>query len=85
MDIRMERFLVEQKQLNKASVKVLEINKEHHIISTIAERIKQNAADNSIDEIIHLLFDQACIIENEPVANASDFSKRLNNLILEAL
>ncbi|MBP9791940.1 MAG: molecular chaperone HtpG [Rickettsiales bacterium] len=85
MDIRMERFLIEQKQLNKASAKVLEINNEHPIICSISEKIKNNSTTSHTDEVIRLLFDQACIIENEPVANASDFSKRLNTLITGAL
>jgi molecular chaperone HtpG len=35
MDIRMERFLVEQKQLGKVSAKILELNPNHPIIVKI--------------------------------------------------
>ena len=31
MDMRMERFLIEQKQLKSASTKILEINSAHNI------------------------------------------------------
>lgn len=85
MDIRMERFLIEQKQLNKASTKVLEVNTDDPIIKAISKKIKDNNTTNRTDEIIRLMFDQACVIENEPVLNSSEFSRRINELIVGAL
>ncbi len=85
MDIRMERFLIEQKQLNKASAKILEVNTDDPIIKAIAQKIQDNNTTNRTDEIIRLMFDQACVIENEPVLNSSDFSRRINELIVGAL
>lgn len=85
MDIRMERFLIEQKQLNKASAKVLEINTDHPIIKSIGKQIEQKNTTNRTDEIIRLMFDQACVIENEPVINSNDFSRRMNDLIINTL
>ena len=85
MDIRMERFLIEQKQLNKASAKVLEINTDHPIIKSIAIKLQKNDTTNRTDEIVRLLFDQACIIENEPVLNLGEFSRRVNDLIINTM
>lgn len=85
MDIRMERFLIEQKQLNKASAKVLEVNADDPIIKAISKKIEGKDTTNRIDEIIRLMFDQACIIENEPVINSGEFSRRINELIIGAL
>ncbi len=77
MDMRMERFLIEQKQLNKASTKILEINPKHKIIEKIQKDMK---AEDSAD-LVRMLFDQACIIEGEPVHNSADFCKRMNALL----
>ncbi len=80
MDIRMERYLIEQKQLLGASAKILEINPNHHIIKKISLEIDDKNKDEENKELIHLLYDQACIIEGEPVYDVSAFSKRLNSL-----
>ncbi len=85
MDIRMERFLIEQKQIKAASAKVLEINVDHVIIRMIAAKLADKSNNNKTDELVKLLFDQACVIEGEPVANTSEFSRRLNDIIVQIL
>lgn len=77
MDMRMERFLIEQKQLHQASAKILEINPKHSIILKIQNNI---SSDESVD-LVKLLFDQACIIEGEPISDPAGFCKRMNSLI----
>lgn len=84
MDIRMERYLIEQKQLAGASAKILEINPNHKIVIKIGEGLKKKDNQDENAALVHLLYDQACIIEGEPVADAGAFSKRLNS-ILEAI
>ncbi len=81
MDIRMERYLIEQKQLAGASAKILEINPDHKIVAKINNEIGKKDKDEENKELAHLLYDQACIIEGEPVADAGSFSKRLNILL----
>ena len=81
MDIRMERYLIEQKQLAGASAKILEINPSHKIVIKIANEVAQKSKDEENKQLVHLLYDQACIIEGEPVADAGAFSKRLNLLL----
>jgi molecular chaperone HtpG len=81
MDIRMERYLIEQKQLAGASAKILEINPNHHVIKKISQEIDDKSKEAQNKELIHLLYDQACIIEGEPVYDVSAFSKRLNSLL----
>jgi len=80
MDIRMERYLIEQKQLAKASAKILEINPNHKIIAKINSQISDEAKKTENQDLIFMLYDQACIIEGEPVSDAASFSTRLNNL-----
>ncbi|MFT6077073.1 MAG: molecular chaperone HtpG [Rickettsiales bacterium] len=81
MDIRMERYLVEQKQLASGSAKILEINPNHKIIKSLNEKLADSANDLQISDSIRTLFDQACIIEGEPVLDIKDFSRRINSLM----
>jgi len=84
MDIRMERFLIEQKQLQSATSKILELNPKHKIIEKINSNIKtSNLGDN--EQLVKLIFDQACIIEGEPVNDAADFANRMNYILQRAI
>ncbi|MDX1916618.1 MAG: molecular chaperone HtpG [Rickettsiaceae bacterium] len=82
MDIRMERFLLEQKQLQQATSKILEVNLKHPILQKIACLQDQN--ESQARDLVWLLFDEACIIEGEPVKDAAGFSRRLNILLEKA-
>jgi molecular chaperone HtpG len=81
MDIRMERFLIEQKQLSSATAKILEVNPDHRIVRKIVSDTADKTKEEENNQLIHLLYDQACIIEGEPVADVSAFSRRLNNIL----
>ncbi|MFY9590173.1 molecular chaperone HtpG [Rickettsia endosymbiont of Halotydeus destructor] len=83
MDIRMERFLIEQKQILNSSAKNLELNPKNKIIEKIFKDLKANNKDN--EELVKLIFDQACILEGEPVADSGAFSKRLNDILQKAI
>ena len=85
MDIRMERYLMEQKQILSVSAKVLEINPDHDIIKSLDNDLNNDNKKQQIDSIIKTLFDQACIIEGEPISDSKDFSVRLNDLIKKGL
>lgn len=82
MDIRMERYLIEQKQLAGASPKILEINPRHKILLKMIEDLQNNRHDdNTNSSLVHLLYDQACIIEGEPLTDTVSFAKRLNSVL----
>jgi molecular chaperone HtpG len=80
MDFRLERFLIEQKQISAAAAKILEINPKHPIIRHLAE--KQGA---SIDDAVWLLFDQARILEGEEITDPAAFTRRLQNFVEKSL
>ncbi|MGC0371520.1 MAG: hypothetical protein DGJ47_000209 [Rickettsiaceae bacterium] len=84
MDIRMERYLIEQKQLASASAKILEINPNHKIVKKIESQQSNASKEQENKDLVFTLYDQACIIEGEPVSDVSLFSKRLNNLLEKA-
>ncbi|BFD45492.1 MAG: molecular chaperone HtpG [Rickettsia endosymbiont of Sergentomyia squamirostris] len=85
MDIRMERFLIEQKQLMAASAKILELNHKHKIIEKINADIISNNKDSANEELVKLMYDQACILEGEPVNDTGGFAKRLNDIMQKAI
>jgi molecular chaperone HtpG len=84
LDIRMEKFLIEQKQLKSASMKILEINANHPILKNILKSINENSTDSFTEIVAKMLFEQACIVEGEGVADVLGFSKKLNDIILKA-
>lgn len=83
MDIRLERFLKEQKQINNSFAKVLEINPKHPIIKSLALRAAAgNAGDDTvIKDTALLLLDQAKIIGGMEIADIHSFSLRINKFI----
>jgi len=82
MDIRMERFLIGQKQLVSSSAKILEINPKHPIINKMKLGLENG---KNLEDLVRVLYDQACIIEGEPISDASGFSRRMNHFLQEAL
>ena len=84
LDIRMEKFLIEQKQLQSASMKLLEINAEHPIIQSILKDILENKTNELTSTVAKMLFEQACIVEGEDITDSLGFSKRLSEIILKA-
>jgi molecular chaperone HtpG len=85
MDIRMERFLIDQKQLAGRSTKILEINPKHTIITSLAHDISSHGSTEGAQDVVRVLFDQACIIEGEPISDAGAFSRRLSSFIAKAI
>lgn len=80
MDIRMERYFKEQRGFNPKFTRILEINLNHPIISKIRDEISKDDK-NLGNELILILFDQACIIEGEQVTDMVAFTKRINHLL----
>jgi molecular chaperone HtpG len=85
MDIRLERFMLENKQLAAPMPKIFEINPDHSIIKTLEKQAEEDKADNKFSDTVKLLFAQANIIEGEPVPDIKGFSNVLNRLIEQDL
>jgi molecular chaperone HtpG len=81
MSIRMERYLIEQKQLKAPAGKILEINPEHSII----KKIKASIESDEAKDLVHIIFDQACILEGEPIKDPVSFAKRMNKYLAASL
>jgi molecular chaperone HtpG len=78
MSIRMERYLIEQKQLHANSKKILEVNAKHPLILDIIKNGEQNS-----DDVVMNLFDLACIAGGEQLRSGSNFTKRMFNVLTD--
>lgn len=81
MDIRLERFMLEQKQIQAGSAKILEINPNNKIVKSLNEDYANDSKKDEAKDRIFTLFDLACVIEDEPIKDAKDFSRRLQSLM----
>lgn len=85
MDFRLERFLIEQKQLASASAKILEINPEHNIIRSLVAKLHDSTAAKDIEDVSWLLLDQARILEGEEISDPAGFMRRLQSFVEKSL
>lgn len=81
MSMRMERFLVEHKQLGSTSARILEINPIHPVIKHLAAQVTKEGMDTESADIARLLLDQARILEGEELRDPGAFSRRMNLLL----
>lgn len=81
MGIRMERFLIERKQLARSSAKILELNPTHKIVKEIQNNFKKKDKELECAKLVQFLFDQACIIEGEPLRDAAAFCRSMNEFL----
>jgi molecular chaperone HtpG len=81
MDIRLERFLLEQKQIQAGTAKIFEINANNKIIKELNEIYLDEEKKSEAKDKICTLFDLACVIEDEPIKDVKDFSRRIQFLI----
>ncbi|MDH3662803.1 MAG: molecular chaperone HtpG [Alphaproteobacteria bacterium] len=82
MDMRLERFLKQHQQLGELSKRILEINPKHDLIKRMAAA---DPASDELGELAELLFDQALIIEGEPLPDPGAFSRRMSAFLTKGL
>ena len=83
MDMRMERFLLEHKQLPKATAKILEINPDHAVIQHLSKQTSDGEL-TKVKDTAWLLLDMAKIQEGDAVKDPGGFTKRINALLAQA-
>ena len=67
------------------AARVLEINPAHPLIIKMSEVVNKPAKKTALNDMALLLFDQARIIEGEPVSDPTAFSQRLNSILEQGL
>ncbi len=85
MNVRMERLLVEQKQLNRRTSKILEINPKHKIIQYISNAVSNNSTDSHTADLVEIIFYEACLTEGEIIENPCDFVSKVNKILSSKL
>jgi molecular chaperone HtpG len=86
MDLHLERMLKSQGHMDvQTSTRILEINSTHDLIKQISKLTDDLAKKEDIQNMAHLLLDQARIIEGEAVSDPAAFSKRLNAALAKGL
>ena len=82
LNLRMEKFLIEQKQLNSKSGRILEINPTHPIFKKISNSISKDDTETKLNkDLIDVIYTQACLIEGAAIENPSEFAFKLNSLL----
>ena len=85
LDMHLERLLKQQRQLDRSSTRILEINPGHALIKALEGHIGKDGGGNLVEDAAWLLLDQARIIEGEPLPDAAAFSRRLSTLVEKGL
>jgi molecular chaperone HtpG len=83
MNIRMERLLIEQKQISRRTAKLLEINPKSPLIIFIEKELNTGKIDQDLKDLVELLYYQACITEGEIVENPCDLVAKLNRILVK--
>ncbi len=85
VDIHMQRLLKKSQGYEAMTKHVLEINPKHPVIRKLETLVANDSAVELVRDTAFLLLDQARIIEGEPLANPSEFVRRMNLAIEKGL
>lgn len=85
VDIRMQRMLKRSQAYEAKYKPILEINKNHPIIKKLEDMVAGNVNEDLVKDTTLLLFDQAKIIEGEPLKNPSEFMRRMSRAVEKGL
>jgi molecular chaperone HtpG len=77
LDLHVERLLRQHQRLGQAARRILEVNPAHPLIAALAERVHKGDAIDAVEDVAHVLLDQALIVEGEPPADGAAFARRL--------
>ncbi len=85
MDIHLERLMRQHKRLDKESKKILEINDSHDLIKSLAKIVSKSSDKSIVNDVSHLLLDQARIVEGELPLDTKGFTEKLSSIITRSL
>jgi len=84
LDMQMEKILAMQGQGALQATRVLEINAGHPLIKALAAKAASGEGAQDLEDAARLLLDQARIVEGDPVVDAADFARRLDEVMAKA-
>jgi len=85
IDIHLERFLKQHNQIRTPSARILEINPTHPLVRKMAAQAKGEGGKAQLDDIAWLLFDQARLLDGEPLSDPAGFSRKLADVLTKAI
>ena len=85
LDMHLERLLRQHKQISQSFKRILEVNPRHPLIRALSARVTANGAAAELEEVGHLLLDQALIMEGESLPDPAAFSRRLSSAVARGL
>ena len=85
LDMHLERMLKAHNRVDTAARRVLELNPRHDLVRTLTQRVKEAGAAEDLEDVAHLLLDQARIVEGEQVIDPAAFSRRLSSVMAKGL
>lgn len=85
IDIHLEKFLKQHNQVRTASVRILEINPSHPLISKMANTANDEGDKDGLDDMTWLLLDQARLMDGEDLSDPVGFSKRLSDVLAKII
>lgn len=85
LDMHTERLLRQHGRITEGTLRVLEINPKHAVVTALAALAASDNASARLEEAAHLLFDQATILEGELPSDIGAFSSRLVSLLERAV
>ena len=86
LDLNLQRFLKQHKQLDAISPRILEINPGHSLIRRLTQLAKDGkGTDPAMTDAAFLLLDQARVMEGEPVSDPSAFARRMAAMLEKGL
>ncbi|MDA8233028.1 MAG: molecular chaperone HtpG [Magnetospirillum sp.] len=85
MSVHLERMLRAHRQLEREFPRILELNPRHPLIKALAARVKSGGTGAEIEDVAHLLLDQARIVEGEPPADPTAFARRMAAVMTRGL
>jgi molecular chaperone HtpG len=85
LDIHLERLLRQHNQLDRAALRILEINPAHPLIRSMASALKVKGDSEPVTEAALLLLDQARILDGEVPPDPAGFASRLSRALERGL
>ncbi|WP_308911291.1 molecular chaperone HtpG [Pseudokordiimonas caeni] len=85
MDMHLERLLKAHKKLDHLSARILEVNPGHPLIVALAAKAGDKGAADSLKDAVHLVYDQARILEGEVPEDPTAFARRVGEVMVKAL
>lgn len=85
VDMHMERVLKIQQKYDPHAKRIMEINADHALIRKLSRLAASGNTDGTLRDAARLLFDQALIIQGEPINDPASFVRRVSSLMEKGL